>query len=259
MHDVEWAEWVIARFTDTDRAASIVGDLLESQLQRGVLWFWLSFVGIVLSLNRQRLAAFFAACVCLRFLRGLPMPVFAPLVGRPPADQPPEIWQSFFVVLGWVGMLLWVVTPYGLLRYGVRDRLAQLALAFCVPITASIYGWRVPACVATSSVLVLIIFISSLTHARWRKPLLVVVAALIVGYGGIQAAICLGNFYLFRVCTSTSVAWCVNQSLPILGAAILTFTFGRMHQLLQHPARRRNPASKLGQELCDAIPTRQQE
>jgi len=239
MREFEWAEWVLARFTDSDRAVSIVGDLLESHLQRGLLWFWLSFIGILLSLNRRRLAAFFVALVCFRFLRGLPMPVFAPLHGMPPADQPPEVWGVWrnFVVLGWIGMLLWVVTPYALLRYGVRDRLGQLALAFCVPITASIFGWRVPACVDTSSVLVLIIFISSLTHARWRRPLLVVVAALIVGYAGIQAAICLADFYLYRVCTSISVAWCVNESLPILGAAILTFACGWMHhRLLQRGA-----------------------
>jgi hypothetical protein len=235
MREVEWAEWVIARFTDTDRAASIIGDLSESQLQRGVLWFWLSFTGIVLSLNRRRLTAFFAALVCLYSLRGLPMPVFASLGGRPPAAEPPEIWRSFFAVLGWIGMLLWVVAPYALVRYGFRDRLSQVALAFCVPITASIYGWREPACVPTSSVLVLAIFISSLTHARWRRPLLCVAAALLLGYGGIQAAICLADFYLFRVCASASVASLVRESLPLFGVAVLAFALGGMHQLLlQH-------------------------
>jgi hypothetical protein len=232
MREAEWAEWAIARFTDSDRAVSIVGDLLESQLQRGVLWFWLSFIGIVLCLNRRRLAAFFAAIVCLHFLRELPMPVFASLGGRPPADEPPQMWWSFFAVLGWIGMLLWVVTPYALLRYGFRDRLGQVALAFCVPITASIYGWRVPAVVATSSTLVLVIFVSSLIHARWRGPLLSVVAALILGYGGIQAAICLANFYLYRVCMSASVASRVSESLPLFGAAVLTFATGWMRQLL---------------------------
>lgn len=53
MREADWAEWMIARFTGRDQAASIVGDLLESPLHRGPLWFWLSFIGIVLSLNRR--------------------------------------------------------------------------------------------------------------------------------------------------------------------------------------------------------------
>jgi hypothetical protein len=232
MREAEWAEWMLARFVGRDRAASIVGDLLESQLDRGALPFWLSVIGIVLSLNRRRLAAFFAALVCLYFLRGLPMPVFAPLSGRPPANQPPEMWQSFFAVLGWTGMLLWVLTPYALLRYGFRDRLSQVALAFCMPITTSIFGWRVPACVATSSALVLIIFVSSLTYARWRRPLFSVVAALIVGYGGIQATIYLGELCLNRATPSVSLTLLIHESLPLLGAAILTFAAGWMRQLL---------------------------
>lgn len=160
------------------------------------------------------------------------MPVFAPLSGRPPADEPPEVWQSFFVFLGWIAMLLWVVTPYALLRYGFRDRFGQVALAFCVPITASIYGWRVPACVPTSSALVLIIFVSSLTQARWRRPFLCVVAALIVGYGGIQAAICLGEFCLNRAAPSVSLTSLIHKSVPLFGAAVLTFAYGSMRQLL---------------------------
>lgn len=228
----DWAEWMIARFTGRDRAASIVGDLLESQLHRGALWFWLSFIEIVWSLNRRRLVAFFVAFVCFRFLRGLPMPVFAPLSGRPPAEEPPEMWGSFFVFLGWIAMLLWVVTPYALLRYGFRDRFGQVALAFCVPITASIYGWRAPACVATSSVLALTVFVFFLTHSRWRRALLCVVAALIVGYGGIQAAICLGEFCLNRAAPSVSLTLLVHDSVPLFGAAVLTFAYGWMRQLL---------------------------
>ena len=236
MREADWAEWMIARFTSRDRAASIVGDLLESQLHRGALWFWLSFIGIVLSLNRRRLVAFFIAFVCFHFLRGLPMPVFAPLSGRPPADEPLEMWQSFFVFLGWIAMLLWVVTPYALLRYGFRDRFGQVALAFCVPITTAIFYWWIPGIVVTCMALALCIPISSVVFNRRPSVLLALVLALVLGYCGVQLTLYLAAWYLELASPSAILSLLVNRDLaPFFGAVVLTFACGWAHQRLLQP------------------------
>lgn len=237
MRDALWAEWLIARFTERSRASCIVGDILESNPDRGVFWFWLTVVEIILSLNWRPIAAFLAAFLCLCSLRALPMPMFAPLGGGLPADHPPDTWRWMFAILGWLGALLWVATPYCLLRYGLRDKLGQLAFAFCVPITLNIFFWRASASVALWSATGLVIFISSLIFARWRRALLALVAALIVGYGGIQALIYLADFCRDRAFLSASLILDINGALPFFGAAVLTFACGWMHQrLLQRRA-----------------------
>lgn len=237
MRDALWAEWLIARFTERNRASCIVGDILESNSDRGVFWFWLRVVEIILSLNWRPLAAFLAAFLCLCSLRALPMPIFAPLDGGPPGDQPPEAWRSLFAILVWLGVLLWVVTPYSLIRYGLRDNLGQLAFAFCVPITLTIFFYRSTACVALSSATGLAIFSFSLTFARWRRALLALVAALVVGYGGIRALIYLADFCRDHAFLSASLTSDINGALPFFGAAVLTFACSWMHQsLLQRRA-----------------------
>jgi|ERR1700677_3644572 hypothetical protein len=54
------AEWILTRFIDRQRASSIVGDLIEEQ-QRGTVWFWLSLMGVTLSIARRPLGGFLLA------------------------------------------------------------------------------------------------------------------------------------------------------------------------------------------------------
>jgi hypothetical protein len=61
MHSSSIAEWIVAHFTDKQRAASIVGDLLELEPHKGPLWFWLSLVRVVISLAWRKSLAFIVA------------------------------------------------------------------------------------------------------------------------------------------------------------------------------------------------------
>lgn len=61
MRSTAWAEWIIARFAGRTVAASIVGDLLETAVQRGSWWFWSSIARITLSYIWRPTIAFVAA------------------------------------------------------------------------------------------------------------------------------------------------------------------------------------------------------
>ncbi|MGH9739869.1 MAG: hypothetical protein ACRD4X_14975 [Candidatus Acidiferrales bacterium] len=226
------AEWVIARFTGPDLAASIVGDLLEEARERGALWFWLSVAGILLRLNWRRLIAFGCGAICFSLLRALPMPVYASLHGMPPEHGPSEIWRPFFVMLGGLAMLLWVATPYMIIRRGFRDRFAQLALAFCVPLTAAVVCWRSPVVVATSILIAVAGVIASTVFARWRGPLLALVVALVVGYAGFQCTIYLENWLLNFAAPSVGLTVWVTDLVPLFAAAVVTAACGWMHSVL---------------------------
>jgi hypothetical protein len=228
MPDADLAEWLIARFTGPSRASCIVGDILESNSDRGAFWFWRSVLEIVLSLNRRRLAAFTLAFVC-----SCSIPFFAPLNGRLPARHLPETWPSAFVVLYWLAMLLWVIAAYSVVRYGLGDKLGQLAFAFCVPTTIGIFFWRFPACLAVSAVLAVAVLISSLSFARWRKALLAVLVTTAVGYAGFQAllyAADFAEFYLDHNFAVAGLAWRFHRALPFLGPVILTIACGWIHR-----------------------------
>src|SRR3981081_2060490 len=68
MHSSSIAEWIVARFTDKQRAVSMVADLVELEPQKGPLWFWLSLIRVVISLAWRRSLAFivapYAGCGC---------------------------------------------------------------------------------------------------------------------------------------------------------------------------------------------------
>ena len=57
MRNTSLAESILARFTTPERAASIVGDLVESTGRRGTVWFWFSVMRTAFPLLGRRLVA----------------------------------------------------------------------------------------------------------------------------------------------------------------------------------------------------------
>src|SRR6188472_1824938 len=44
MHSPQIAEWILRLVTAPDRAATVVGDLIEESEHRGTIWFWWNVV-----------------------------------------------------------------------------------------------------------------------------------------------------------------------------------------------------------------------
>lgn len=149
------AEWIVGRFTSKKRATSVVGDLVELQPQKGLLWFWASLARIVVSLSWRRILGFVAAYffVAACYLRGWGFG------GKYGPDRPPEhlwrptiallslfgtLWTPLISVLSFVGIFLWMTLIYAAIRYGTQDRVTQLSLASTGLITAVVFYWWQP-------------------------------------------------------------------------------------------------------------------
>jgi hypothetical protein len=196
MHNASVAEWIISRFTGRDRAASVVGDLLETLPQRGLLRFWISVGGIVFSLAWRRPVAFVAASyVGWRAVGALQMPIY----GMHAAHRPPHVWMPLFAVLGTIGMLLWTMAPYAAIRFGVRDRFTQLAAAYSLAIAGVIFYWWIPLASISAVAVMVGLSIFSIVAGRWRRTLVAVCGAAGGGLGGWLLVLYIDHLYEKRL------------------------------------------------------------
>jgi hypothetical protein len=215
MRSTLMAEWIITRLTDRNRAAAIIGDRLESVGEEKTLAFWLSITGIVLSLSWRPIAGSAAAFFCNYFLLTLSWRVYHPMGGISPAHDPSHI--PLFNAFGLLIESLWKIAPYALVRYGFREKFAQLAVALAVLITALFWSWWIPSVAAAILAIVVTIVISSAGFARCRKPLFAVTFALALGCVGIRF-VHLGMEYL-ELTAPFTVRAVAAESLPLLAIA----------------------------------------
>lgn len=191
MFNASVAEWIISRFTDRDRAASVVGDLLETVPQKGGLGFWTSIGGIVFSLVWRRPIAFAAAFYVGWWVVGaLQIPIYGMHTHRPP-----HAWMPLFTLLGIIGMLLWTIAPYAAIRYGGRDPFTQLAAAYSLAIAGLIFYWWIP--MATVVVLAVIVGVSifSIRSSSGRRAMVALCGAAVGGLGGWLLVLYIDSLY----------------------------------------------------------------
>ncbi len=164
MHSSSIAEWVVSRFIDRQRAASIVGDLLESKPQKGSIWiwFWFSLARIIVSHGWRWPVGFIAAFYSGMWALGKFQMV---LFGVHAAHRPPEYpWEPVFTVLSAFGGLSWMVFFYAAVRYGVGDRVTQLGFASAGLSTVIICCWWQPSTLATCIALTICAVAVSIFH-----------------------------------------------------------------------------------------------
>jgi hypothetical protein len=215
MRDGAWAEWLIARFNSRTRAASIVGDLLETATLRGTLWFWQSVAGVVFSLIWRRTLAFLAA-----FYLGLHA------LGWLQIDGAHAMPAAF-------GTLLWIAAPYAAIRYGFRDKFVQLALGLCSLSTIYALYWRIPIAADVCVALALTILIASVRSAQRTKALIALAAALLFGSAGALVSMFLegiwqNHFYAGAGQIDSPLLCC----FALLTVWSTTTACGRMHHLV---------------------------
>jgi hypothetical protein len=215
-----WAEWIIGRFTDSSRAASIVGDLLETAAQQGTLWFCLSVATVVLSLIWRRATAFVAAVYVAQFsITGFRALVF----GIHAVHRPHDPWEPLLFSLAVFAAVLWTAAVYAAIRYGPRDKFAQLALGFCVLITMAILYWWIPIVTVTCMALAFSILVASVFSAPWRRALVVLAVALAFGFAGVRLSWYLhwvSEVYIYtypqthyvEVCTELFAVWTMTTA-----------------------------------------------
>jgi hypothetical protein len=165
------AEWILRRCTSQDRAASIVGDLVELKAQKGAFWFWLSLMGVTLSLVWQRPLAFIAALYTGTWaFSAFQMAIWGVHAQHRPGEY---FWMPVFSVLTGFGSMLWAVLLYSAIRYGLNDRVTQLTFALTGLVTAVIYLWWQPVVLAICIVVSICVISASILTQKYRRAIIV--------------------------------------------------------------------------------------
>jgi len=246
MRNAVWAERLITPFVGQSRAASIVGDLLETEAQKGAFGFWSSVGRILLALLWRPTIAFVAT-----FFVGLFWRLEFNFQNLLPYQPRPSIW---YVIAGclrlgipagnmsephfravWFGTVLWMAVSYTAIRYGLRDKLAQLALGLGGLVTIAVFFLRMPIVIIACVGLALALSVVSIRSAQWRRGVVALTAALILAFG------CgLLSMYLKAALEYPLVRWDVSRRTVLfwfwlLAVWIATTAFASVHDhLLQH-------------------------
>jgi hypothetical protein len=234
------AEWIIAQFTDRSRATGIVGDLLETATRRGTFWFWLSVGGIVLSLIWRRTIAFVVAFYGGLFWRH----VFLVLVEEHTRPNAFYAWdpRSPLSSVMWFGVVLSMATFYAAIRYGLRDKFAQLALGLWGLFTIVMLYQSIPVVTVLSIALALSILFASVRSAQRRRASLALGAALVFAFVASLLSLYLRagleNLFYYSLSRSDLERTIVNVCFSLLVAWVATATSAQVHDRLLRRDRR---------------------
>ncbi len=247
-------ESLLALFAGRARAAAIYGDLTEMAATRGRLWFWLAYTRTLVSLGWRTPVAFVAGLAgffsMMYFIAvwmrnpGVSIPATVPH-GEIPARI--VFLSTMFLVS--FSMSLWFAAPFAILRFGYRDRMAQLYGVFFL-FAAPLFFRRNPVSVVCALLTLAIIF-AALSSKPWRRPMIVIatmsVAVLVFleACSDLSAKIYHPSFHLKPgpVATGASpvafnlVSWLVVRLTFGIALLIASFVCSRLHRwLLERPA-----------------------
>jgi hypothetical protein len=235
MRNASVAEWIVSRFTSKERAASIVGDFVELESQKGAMWFWFSIAGVLLSLCWRRVLGLIAVL----YASGWTYAHFQmALFGIHSRHRPMELWVEALLMLAFVGNLLWMMLLYGAISYGVRDRATQMLFLWTVLMTSIILFWLKPTILAACLALGLILAWSSMSNLENRRAMLVLTATTVAGVvSGFVAAYAGGRYQNFvypgplgikGLTAHPSIIW-VHICLLLIVVWNTTTVYSRMH------------------------------
>jgi hypothetical protein len=194
MGSVSIAEWMLRRVTTRDRAASIMGDLVELKSQQGPIQFWLSIAGVLFSTAWSWPLAFLAAFYGANWtFSGLQKAAFGI-----PFDSPHRAsltWEPVLNVLLAIGTILSMIAIYTTIRYGLRDRMAQVTLASAGITSLIVCLWWQPYVLTVCIVLSLAGIVISLRNPEIRKAALATVVTVVAGFASVFLMLCLGGLY----------------------------------------------------------------
>jgi hypothetical protein len=160
------AEFLIRFVEGRDRAAALVGDLVEIAQARGRIWFGFAVLRLLIARLWCPVVATIAALYACNWL------LFASsisLQGVHAYHRPPEVWMPFFQVVSAIGAVLCGSMLYSAIRYGLNDlytRLAFVVACLCIFVT---FAWWLPGVLyaGSASLLALLVFSGLRAQRRW--------------------------------------------------------------------------------------------
>jgi hypothetical protein len=214
-----------------------MGDLEELAASRSRLWFWIEYLRTLISLGwRTGGSAFILAFVCVRFMYGTviqwlmnhraPTLMQAGLFGVYNLHVRIITWNISMVM----AQVLCFATPFVVIRFGLRNRLTQLACALFV-IGIPFYTLR-PWVMDLSGLLSVLIIAAVLVATPWRKPLAILA-------GTCLSAIAVKVIYLFllpSVFHHRHIPWMPSSWVDATSFAFAAIVCVYLHHwLLQRP------------------------
>jgi hypothetical protein len=161
----------------------MVGDLVEIQERKGLLWFWLSVSGVALSLVWRRPLAFIAALIVgSKTWQFFAFPTMLRMMHDHLLDHDHSTypWLKVFLLLVVVVGSLFVLSFYAAIRYGLRERTTQMALVWTAICAVTFYFSGQPIVLALCIGAALCFMVASLWSSKWRMESLVVLAAVAI-------------------------------------------------------------------------------
>jgi hypothetical protein len=187
-------EWILRRCTSRDRAASVIGDLIELRQQKGLLWFWLSIAGAVIRLLWRPAVALVAAF----YTNNWAFSIFQmTLWGVHSHHHIPDGARAalLFGILCVTSASLCLILVYAAVRYSTLDAATQLAAALAAVTTGIIYLWWQPIGLGLLLTVLTAVLVASLSSSvRW-KAFTTVVAAITVADAGFLMTIYLATVW----------------------------------------------------------------
>jgi hypothetical protein len=227
------ADWLLARIAGRDRAAAILGDLLEISAARGRLWFWIAYTRTLISLGWRTPVGYICSLASLRIVLGILFHMrmhygTSSLMEAGIFGVYSQHARALFMNLSLLmGQCMIFAVPFTLVRFGPRDRLSRLACVLLL-VALPVYSQR-PLLMDLSGVLTALAVFAALVSSLWRKPLAILAATGITSMAsfGILASLQRGG--ILRLSASTRLV-CID-----IGIAIAVVVCLYLHRLLLRP------------------------
>jgi hypothetical protein len=238
------SEWLLAFVTNPTRAAAILGDLTEMAATRDRLWFWTAYVRTLVTLGWRTPVAFICAIVGMRFIYRVviswPMSWLMYHKGHAwiYAQIHPHVRGFHWILCMLMVQALFFALPFVLIRFGLRNRLTQLACALLL-ITLPIFILSPsPLMLDLFTIFSVLAIAVALLLPLWRRPL-IVLAATCIPIVAMNPFFFLWMAYVFhksiplRYVYSVQAIYSISQMTAFTLAAIVCVYLYR--RLLQRP------------------------
>jgi hypothetical protein len=231
MRSASLAEWIIARFTTKDRAACIIGDLLEAVPEKGKLWFWVSVAGVFFSLTWRHALALAGAFYLFSYPR---VSGHALMLSASEMEIEIVVRQTlktlFYAYLFSLGFQLRLGVFYMAIRYGLKDMFVRYILAAWVLVAIlNRYFYKSPqiviACVGLASCAV----VYSAVSAQRRKGLLALACVIAILFAWYEFSGPM-DLILFRAMLLVAPSH-TSLAASLMALLVQTFVFARVHYL----------------------------
>jgi hypothetical protein len=173
MRETRIAEWLLGRFSDRGRAASMVGDLAETAALKGRAWFWRSYAGVLAAFAWRPVGGFLLVLAGwwwgARYSGGLYLGDMATLA---PYGDAAGKWQEMFV--SWVtsaGAMSWTIFLYSAVRFGLKDRTTRLSAGFGIIGMVTAWFWWVSVVPTMAAAALIVLAGYSISSAPGRRGL----------------------------------------------------------------------------------------